>query len=91
MSRISRWTHRSGNRYVSGRPRRLLKRSKIGRLTDVRPGRACHDPIVLILIRLDALDPPSGRVGLAGGPEVAFVGWLGLLRVLSELLASPTR
>jgi hypothetical protein len=44
---------------------------------------------VVITMRLDATDPPAGRVSRAGGPEVAFVGWLGLLRVLSELLASP--
>ena len=43
---------------------------------------------VVITIRLDALDPPAGRVSLAGGAELAFVGWLGLLRVLSELLES---
>ncbi len=45
-----------------------------------------HDPFVEITIRLDGTDPPMGRVSLAGGVEVVFVGWLGLLRVLSELL-----
>ena len=45
-----------------------------------------HDPVVEITIRLDGIDPPIGRVSLAGGVEVEFVGWLGLLRVLSELL-----
>ena len=52
---------------------------------------AWHDPVVVITIQLDAIDPPAGRVSLAGKPEVAFVGWLGLLRVLSELLASSDR
>jgi hypothetical protein len=41
---------------------------------------------VEITIRLDGIDPPTGRVSLAGGVEVVFVGWLGLLRALSELL-----
>jgi hypothetical protein len=57
----------------------------------VRRGAAWHDPIVVITILLDAIDPPAGRVSLAEGPEVAFVGWLGLLQVLSELLASSER
>jgi len=50
--------------------------------------RRRHAPVVVITIRLDATDPPAGRVSLAGGREVVFVGWLGLLRVLSELLES---
>ena len=40
----------------------------------------------MITIRLDAVDPPAGLVILPGGVEVAFVGWLGLLRALSELV-----
>jgi hypothetical protein len=48
-----------------------------------------QDRLVLITIRLDVLDPPAGWVSLRGGREVAFEGWLGLLRVLSELLGSP--
>jgi hypothetical protein len=46
---------------------------------------------VVITIRLDATDPPAGRVILAAGREVVFVGWLGLLRVLSELVESSDR
>ena len=49
-----------------------------------------HDPVVEITIRLDGIDPPMGRVSLAGGAEVEFVGWLGLLRVLSELLEAES-
>jgi hypothetical protein len=49
-----------------------------------------HDPFVEITIRLDGIDPPIGRVSVAGGVEVVFVGWLGLLRALSELLESPS-
>jgi hypothetical protein len=49
-----------------------------------------HDAVVEITIRLDGIDPPMGRVRLAGGVEVVFVGWLGLLRVLSDLLESPS-
>jgi hypothetical protein len=50
--------------------------------------RRRHDPVVEITIRLDGIDPPVGRVSLAGGVDVVFVGWLGLLRALSELLES---
>lgn len=56
-------------------------------MTDASRGDRCHHPGVVITIRFDATDPPAGRISLAGGPEVGFVGWLGLLRVLSELLA----
>ena len=65
--------------------------SNIGRVTDVRSRSGWHDRDVVITIRLDAIDPPAGRVSRAGEPELAFEGWLGLLRVLSELLASPHR
>ena len=44
-----------------------------------------HDHLVEITILLDATDPPAGRVSF-GGRELVFVGWLGLLRVLSDLL-----
>jgi hypothetical protein len=53
-----------------------------------RLDRRRQHQVVVITIRLDATDPPAGRVSLAGGREVVFVGWLGLLRVLSELLES---
>lgn len=43
---------------------------------------------MVITIRLEATDPPAGRVSLAGDREVTFVGWLGLIRVLSDLLKS---
>ena len=69
----------------------LRRWPKIGQLTDALFPSACHDPVVVITIRIDACDPPAGRVSRAGEPEVAFVGWLGLLRVLSELLASGDR
>jgi hypothetical protein len=59
-------------------------------VTDAGRRMPCHHPGVVITIRLDATDPPAGRISLAGGPEVDFVGWLGLLRVLSDLLA-PTK
>jgi hypothetical protein len=44
---------------------------------------------VVITIRLDAVDPPAGRARREGRPELAFSGWLGLLRVLAELMAAP--
>jgi hypothetical protein len=51
-----------------------------------------HDVLVEILIAFDATEPPAGRVRLPGRDEhedVRFTGWLGLLRVLSELMGSP--
>lgn len=51
---------------------------------------APHHLAVVITIRLNATDPPAGRVKVTGGRPIAFVGWLGLLRALSELLASPS-
>ena len=72
-------------------PRRVRGISKIGRLTDVRLASRGHHPVVTITIHLDAIDPPAGRVSVLGGPEVPFEGWLGLLRVLSEVLSSSDR
>jgi hypothetical protein len=65
-------------------------RAKIGRLTDAPGSRRGHDPVMENTIRLDGIDPPIGRVSLAGGVEVVFVGWLGLLRALSELLEAES-
>ncbi|HEU5390853.1 MAG TPA: hypothetical protein VFX25_09650 [Streptosporangiaceae bacterium] len=45
-----------------------------------------------ILIAFDATEPPAGRVRVPGRDEhedIRFTGWLGLLRVLSELIGSP--
>lgn len=44
-----------------------------------------------IEIELDELDPPVGAVVRADGERRTFVGWLGLLRVLSEELDEPAR
>ena len=57
-------------------------------MTDAYASVCCHDPVVVITIRLDAIDPPAGAVSLAGQEELVFVGWLGLLQALSVLLAS---
>jgi len=51
---------------------------------------------VEILVILDSIDPPAGRLrvvsgaGQAGGGQgdVSFVGWLGLLRALSVVTGS---
>jgi hypothetical protein len=56
------------------------------------PRRRGHDVRVEILIAFDATEPPAGRVRLPGRDEhedIRFTGWLGLLRVLSELMGSP--
>ena len=54
-----------------------------------RPG---HDERVEVRISLDALDPPAGRVWVIPGSddgELRFTGWLGLLRVLDQVMGSP--
>jgi len=47
---------------------------------------------VEVRISLDALDPPAGRVRVVPGSdnaELRFTGWLGLLRVLYQVMGSP--
>ena len=54
-----------------------------------RPG---HDERVEVRISLDALDPPAGRVRVVPGSddaELRFTGWLGLLRVLYQVMGAP--
>ena len=65
---------------------RRIGRHHIGQMTDVAVGFRCDDRRVVIIIRLDAMDPPVGRISLLGDQEHPFTGWLGLLAVLSELL-----
>jgi hypothetical protein len=50
-----------------------------------------HDVRVKILISLDATDPPAGRIRVPGDEheELRFTGWLGLLRVLNDVMGSP--
>ncbi len=45
---------------------------------------------VVIRIRLETEEPPTGTVSLEGpeAPTFPFVGWLGLLRVLSQLFSA---
>lgn len=53
-----------------------------------------------IRVALDELEPPAGTVQLVSdtpalreaqdGAEIAFAGWLGLLRALSELITAPS-
>lgn len=59
------------------------------------PGNPGDDGRVEIVISLDAIEPPVGRLRLASGPgsaagrgddkEFRFTGWLGLLRALYEV------
>ena len=43
-----------------------------------------------VRIALDALDPPAGTIRVSGDdPELRFTGWLGLLRVLYQVMGSP--
>ena len=60
-------------------------------MTDASSRWVQHDPSMEITIRLDGIDPPVGRVSVVGGREVVFVGWLGLIRALSELFEAPAR
>jgi hypothetical protein len=55
------------------------------------PAAPGHDEPVEILISLDATDPPAGRLRVPGreDEEIRFAGWLGLLRVLNEVMGSP--
>ena len=45
---------------------------------------------VVIRIQLETEEPPTGTVSLEGQEvsRIPFVGWLGLLRVLSQLFSS---
>jgi hypothetical protein len=52
-----------------------------------------------IVISVESLDPPTGRVScraggrpvLGGSDEgVEFAGWLGLLRILDDLIGEPS-
>ncbi|MDQ3671207.1 MAG: hypothetical protein M3364_02035 [Actinomycetota bacterium] len=49
-----------------------------------------------VVIRLDRIEPPAGMVLLpsdanAASPDpLPFVGWLGLLRVLAEVVRAAT-
>ena len=71
--------------------------ARIGQLADVVGHRARNDEQVELHIVLDGTDPPAGRLRIvrssrqAPYPEqdVAFVGWLGLLRVLYEVTTEP--
>ena len=62
----------------------------IGQLADVAGGRPGHDERVEVRIALDALDPPAGTIRVSGDDTVLrFTGWLGLLRVLYQVMGSP--
>ncbi|WP_157042002.1 hypothetical protein [Nitriliruptor alkaliphilus] len=39
-----------------------------------------------LIIEFDEHDPPCGRIRGEDGSRTAFVGWLGLLRALTDLL-----
>jgi hypothetical protein len=44
---------------------------------------------VEVTLTIDVVEePPCGEILLRGGTPVSFVGWLGLLRCLSELVES---
>jgi hypothetical protein len=43
---------------------------------------------VLIRIVVEARDPPTGDVQFGPDPAVGFVGWLALLKLLSDAIAT---
>jgi hypothetical protein len=49
-----------------------------------------------VLIRLERMEPPAGKVvplrdtNAASPDPLPFVGWLGLLRVLAEVVGTAT-
>jgi hypothetical protein len=62
----------------------------IGQLADVAGWRPGQDGRVEVRIVLDALDPPAGRIRASGDDtELRFTGWLGLLRVLYQVIGAP--
>jgi hypothetical protein len=65
-------------------------RLDIGQLADVAGRRPGQDERVEVRIVLDALDPPAGRIRASGDDtELRFTGWLGLLRVLYQVMGAP--
>ena len=65
-------------------------RLDIGQLADVAGWRSGQDERVEVRIALDALDPPAGRIRVSGDDsELRFTGWLGLLRVLYQVMGAP--
>jgi hypothetical protein len=65
--------------------------TNIRRMTDVRRHPDVEDVRVLIQIWFEEKNPPRGEAASERADPVQFVGWLGLLRVLSDLLAPPKR
>ena len=69
---------------------RRAVRLDIGQLADVAGWRSGQDERVEVRIALDALDPPAGRIRVSGDDsELRFTGWLGLLRVLYQVMGAP--
>jgi hypothetical protein len=64
----------------------LSTAAEIRHLPDVSEPRCSDSCDMVIQIWLETNEPPTGTVVLLEGETpVPFVGWLGLLRVLSEL------
>jgi hypothetical protein len=57
----------------------------LGRVDETTVGRLRGDG-VRIEIEVTEHEPPSGMVRTADGSLVAFDGWLGLMRVLSDAI-----
>ena len=64
----------------------------IGQLADVARHRRGDYGRMEILMSLDRVEPPAGRIRVMPGPagrgashEVRFAGWLGMLRALYEV------
>ncbi len=46
---------------------------------------------MLMQIDVKELDPPTGTVQIEGDENRSFVGWLGLIHTLEELIGPPAR
>ena len=64
------------------------RRRNIAELSDVSGFGRAQTGVVELHLWLDGDDPVSGRLGTDTQAAVAFVGWLGLLGLLEELVAS---
>ncbi len=53
--------------------------------------RVAQNGLVIITLRIDETQPPSGEVTSEDNFGTVFRGWLDLLRVLSDALKAPER
>ena len=67
---------------------RAAQAEDIRELLDVSAVTPDENAAVLVTIRVSRQDPLEGEAALEDAERIPFSGWLGLLKVLSELLSS---